>query len=127
MMLEGILLEFGSTSMNKFIIPKECDITIPEYIPVVWNYNFGCPEYVIGNAEVEVLEDRIKVTVKSSNVLFNEIMKDRKRILCGGFWNSITSHFDENGVRIVEKANLKGIGVYEKGDENLYLEIKEDK
>ena len=127
MMLEGILLEFGSTSMNKFIIPKECDITIPEYIPVVWNYIFGCPEYVIGNAEVEVLEDSIKVTVKSSNVLFNEIMKNRKRILCGGFWNSITSHFDENGVRIVEKANLKGIGVYEKGDENLYLEIKEDK
>ena len=96
MMLEGILLEFGSTSMNKFIIPKECDITIPEYIPVVWNYNFGCHEYVIGNAEVEVLEDRIKVTVNSSNVLFNEIMKDRKRILCGGFWNSLKNIYFKN-------------------------------
>lgn len=124
--LTGPMLEFGVPSMNGFVIPKECELTIPEKIPVVWNYRFNTLDQVIGTAEVTVLEDRIEVTVISMNGMFNDFMRTNKKILCGGFWHHVKGHRKENGILKVESARLGGLGVYLDGDKNLYLEIKEE-
>ena len=124
--LAGTMLEYGVPSMNGFVIPKECELTIPEKIPVAWNYRFNTPDQVIGTAEATVLEDRIEVTVKSANDMFNDFMRSEKKILCGGFWHHVKGHRKENGILKVESARLGGLGVYLDGDKNLYLEIKEE-
>lgn len=99
---------------------------IPEKNPVVWDYSFGNPELVIGFAELDIRDDCIWATVMSTNELFRQIMKDRERIFCGGYYyNSVISHSDNNGIRVVTKAKLLGLGVYESGDEFLYLKVKE--
>lgn len=123
--LTGPMLEFGVPSMNGFLIPKECELTIPEKMPVAWNYKFNKPELVIGTAEVTILEDRIEATVKSTNDILNDFMRSEKKILCGGFWHHVKGHRKENGILKVESARLGGLGVYLDGDKNLYLEIKE--
>ena len=124
--LTGPMLEFGVPSMNGFLIPKECELTIPEKMPVAWNYEFNKPEMVIGTAEVTILEDRIEATVKSTNDILNDFMRAEKKILCGGFWHHVKGHRKENGILKVESVRLGGLGVYLDGDKNLYLEIKEE-
>ena len=126
MILEGPVLIFDKPSMNGFVFPKGSIIEIPEKIPVVWDYKFGNPELVIGFAELDIRDDCIWATVMSTNELFRQIMKDRERIFCGGYYyNSVISHSDNNGLRVVTKAKLLGLGVYEAGDEFLYLKVKE--
>ena len=120
------MLEFGIPSMNGFVIPKECELTIPEKIPVAWDYKFNKPEMAIGSAEVTIMEDRIEVTVTSTHKAFNDFMRAEKKILCGGFWHHVKGHRKENGILKVESARLGGLGVYLDGDKNLYLEIKEE-
>ena len=124
--LAGTILEYGVPSMNGFVIPKECELTIPEKMPVAWNYEFNKPEMVIGAAEVTVLEDCIEVTVTSTNDTFNDFMRAEKKILCGGYWHHVKGHRKENGILKVESARLGGLGVYLDGDRNLYLEIKDE-
>ena len=124
--LTGPMLEFGVPSMNGFVIPKEYDLTIPEKIPVAWDYKFNKPEMVIGSAEVTIMEDRIEVTVTSTHKTFNDFMRAEKKILCGGFWHHVKGYRKENGILKVEIARLGGLGVYLDGDKNLYLEIKEE-
>lgn len=124
--LTGTMLEFNVPSINRFVIPKECDITIPEKIPVAWHYHFSDPVEFIGTAEVTILDNNIAVTVESTNENFNEFMRSEKKILCGGFWDHVKGHRNENGILKVETARLRGLGVYLDGDKNLYLEIKEE-
>ena len=124
--LTGPMLEFSVPSMNGFLIPKECELTIPEKMPAAWNYEFNKPEMVIGTAKVTILEDRIEATVKSTNDILNDFMRAEKKILCGGFWHHVKGHREENGILKVESARLGGLGVYLDGDKNLYLEIKEE-
>lgn len=124
--LTGPMLEFDVPSVNGFVIPKEYELTIPETMPVAFNYEFNKPEMIIGTAEVTILEDRIEATVKSTNDILNDFMRAEKKILCGGFWHHVKGYRKENGILKVESARLGGLGVYLDGDKNLYLEIKEE-
>lgn len=125
MILEGPVLIFDKPSMNGFVFPKKSIIEIPEKIPVVCNYAFGNPKSVMGFAELDIRDDCVWATVMSTNEIFRQIMKDRERIFCGGYYYDVISHSDNNIIRVVTKAKLRGLSVYEAGDEFLYLKVKE--
>lgn len=126
MILQGPILIFDRPSCNNFVIPKACNITIPDKkIPVVWNYNFVDPELTLGFAELDVKEDRIVAAVESKNELLKQIMKDRKRIYCGGYFNCVKFKTPYVGLRRVKSCTLRGLGLYESGNNFIYLEVKE--
>ena len=125
MILQGPILIFDKPSCNNFVIPKTCDITIPDKIPVVWSYDFVNPELTLGFAELDVKEDRIVATVESENELLKQIMKDRTRICCGGYYSCVNSKTPYVGLRYVLSCTLRGLGLYESGDDFIYLEVKE--
>ena len=79
MILTGPILIFDKPSRNNFVIPKTCKIEFPEKIPVVWDYNFSDPEYVLGFASLEILKDRIVSTVTVTNDLFKQLMEEEKK------------------------------------------------
>ena len=123
--LTGTILKYGIPSKNGFVIPKECELTIPKKIPVVWNYEFFKPENIIGSTGVQMLDDRIDVTFVSTHKIFNTLMADLGKIYCGGYYKGIKTH-KEGDILIVDRAYLQGIGVFLKGDDWLYLKIKDN-
>jgi hypothetical protein len=123
MILTGPILIFDKPSINNFMIPKTCKIEFPEKIPVVWDYNFNDPKNVLGFASLEILKDRIVATVTVTNDLFKQLMKEEKRIFCGGSYVGIKSKVNDDGLIIVQEAKLRGLGAYLAGDEFLYLEL----
>lgn len=126
MILEGPVAVYDRVSINNFVITKDTEINYPEKIPVVWNYEFDDPESVLGYAEISKVENGLWATVHVSNELLKCVMHDRGKIYCGGYYQYPKSHTLSDGVRCVDKANLMALGVYETGDEWVYLEIKEE-
>nr|WP_296955098.1 hypothetical protein [uncultured Mediterraneibacter sp.] len=126
MILQGPILIFDKPSCNNFVIPKTCDITIPDKkLPVAWSYDFVNSEMTLGFAELDVKEDRIVATVESGNELLKQIMKDRRRICCGGYFNCVKVKTPYVGLQYVLSCTLRGLGLYESGDDFIYLEVKE--
>ena len=125
--LKGPMLRYGVKSRNNFIIPKGCVIHIPEEIPVVWNYNFGDPKAFIGFANLISTDDGFDITVETTH---DDLLKlistiDGRKIPCGGWYHRLKYH-RENGVLITEECTLKGVGVFLKGDDYLYLEVEDE-
>ena len=125
MILEGPVLIYGRVSLNNFVLNDSTIINYPEKIPVVWNYEFGNPELVLGYAEISKVENGLWATVHVSNELLKCIMHDRGKIYCGGYYPYPKSHTLSDGVRCIDKANLTALGVYLAGDDWLYLKVKE--
>ena len=124
MILEGPVAVYDRVSINNFVITKDTEIDYPEKIPVVWNYEFDGPESVLGYAEISKVENGLWATVHVSNELLKCVMHDRGKIYCGGYYLCHKSHTLSDKVRCVDKANLMALGVYETGDEWLYLKVK---
>lgn len=126
MVLEGPVAVYDRVSINDFVITKDTEINYPEKIPVVWNYEFDGPESVLDYAEISKVENGLWATVHVSNELLKCVIHDRGKIYCGGYYLCHKSHTLSDRVRCVDKANLMALGVYETGDEWLYLKIKEE-
>lgn len=124
MILEGPVLIYGRVSLNNFVLNDSTIINYPEKMPVVWNYEFGNPESVLDYAEISKVENGLWATVHVSNELLKCVMHDRGKIYCGGYYLCHKSHTLSDRVRCVDKANLMALGVYETGDEWLYLKVK---
>ena len=123
--LKGPMLRYGIQSCNNFIIPNGCIIHIPEEIPVVWNYNFGDPKAFIGLANLISTDDGFDITVETDHDDLLQLMSmiDDRKIFCGGYYHKLKYH-KENGILIAEECSLKGVGVFLKGDDYLYLEVE---
>lgn len=126
MILEGPVAVYDRVSINNFVITKDTEINYPEKIPVVWNYEFDDSESVLDYAEISKVENGLWATVHVSNELLKCVMHDRGKIYCGRYYLYPKSHTLSDGVRCVDKANLMALGVYETGDEWVYLKIKEE-
>ena len=125
--LKGPMLRYDIQSCNNFIIPKGCVIHIPEEIPVVWNYNFGDPKAFIGFANLISTDDGFDIAVETTHEDLLQLMSmiDNRKILCGGYYHCLKYHM-ENDVLIAEECSLKGVGVFLKGDDYLYLEVEDE-
>ena len=126
MILEGPVAVYDRVSINNFVITKYTEINYPEKIPVIWNYEFDDHELVLGYAEISKVENGLWATVHVTNELFISIMLDRGKICCGGYYRNAEFHTWYDGVIHVDKAELPALGVYESGDEWLYLKVKEE-
>ncbi len=126
MILEGPVAVYDRVSINNFVITKYTEIDYPEKIPVVWNYEFDGPESVLGYAEISKVENGLWATVHITHELFKSIILDRGKICCGGYYRNVEFRTWHDGVIYVDKAELPALGVYESGDEWVYLKIKEE-
>lgn len=126
MILEGPVAVYDRVSINNFVITKYTEIDYPEKIPVVWNYEFDDHELVLGFAEISKVENGSWATVHVTHELFKSIILDRGKICCGGYYRNVEFRTWHDGVIYVDKAELPALGVYESGDEWVYLKIKEE-
>ena len=126
MILEGPVAVYDRVSINNFVITKDTEINYPEKIPVVWKYKFDDLAMVLGYAEISKVKNGLWAIVTVTSKLFKQIIYERGKIYCGGYYRGIKLHESLAGIRCVDKADLLALGVYEAGDEWLYLKVKEE-
>ena len=107
MKLQGRILLFDEVNLNKDIFPTSCNITIPEKIPLTWDFK---QDKVIGFAKATI--DDIGITfiaeTFSNDIIgvdnIRSIFENRK-IGVGGFYTNVKYHKDGN-FKIIDEARL---------------------
>ena len=112
MKLQGRILLFDEVNLNKDIFPTSCNITIPEKIPLTWDFK---QDQVIGFAKGTI--DDIGITF-IAETLSNEMIGaddlrskfENGKIGVGGYYTNIKYHEDRN-FRIIDEARLYQIAL----------------
>ena len=107
MKLQGRILLFDEVNLNKDIFPTSCNITIPEKVPLTWDFKH---DKVIGSAKATI--DDIGITF-IAETLSNDIIGvddlrsifENGKIGVGGFYTNVKHHDDRN-FRIIDEARL---------------------
>ena len=107
MKLQGRILLFDEVNLNKDIFPTSCNITIPEKIPLTWDFK---QDKVIGFAKATI--DDIGITFIAETFSNNMIGVDNlrsifenRKIGVGGSYINVKDHEDRN-FRIIDEARL---------------------
>lgn len=128
MKLEGRILLFDTVSKNRDIFPKDCKITIPEKLPLTWQFHH---QEVIGICEV--IKDDLGLIAKAETTPNTHAKEeDLKSIFedgkfgVGGYYNKVKKH-DDGSFIIIDEATLRSVSlVLAPVHEEYYLEIVED-
>ena len=107
MKLQGKVLLFDEVNLNKDIFPTSCNITIPEKVPLTWDFKH---DQVIGFAKATI--DDIGITFIAETFSNDMIGIDdlgsifeNGKIGVGGFYTNVKDHEDRN-FRIIDEARL---------------------
>ena len=107
MKLQGRILLFDEVNLNEDIFSASCDITIPEKVPLMWNFK---KDKIIGSANATI--DDIGITFIAETLSNDMIGVDDLRSIfengkigVGGFYTNIKYHKDGN-FKIIDKARL---------------------
>lgn len=105
--LQGRILLFDEVNLNKDIFPTSCNITIPEKVPLTWDFKH---DKVIGFAKATI--DDIGITFIAETLSNDMIGVDDLRSIfengkigVGGFYTNIKYH-DDGNFRIIDEARL---------------------
>lgn len=127
MKYKGRFLLFNSINNHgcgEDVMPDDCDIQFPEYVPVFWDFNrFD----LVGTAHIFKDENGLnaEITIDAfSEVRFKE---HDVKIGVGGYYNEIEYDASANGVLTVKKARLRHLGMtLAPVNDAYYLEIAEE-
>ena len=107
MKLQGRILLFDEVNLNKDIFPTSCNITIPEKVPLTWDFK---KDKIIGSANATI--DDIGITFIAETFSNDMIGVDNlrsifenRKIGVGGFYANVKDHDDRN-FRIIDEARL---------------------
>ena len=110
--LQGRILLFDEVNLNKDIFPTSCNITIPEKVPLTWDFKHN---KVIGFAKATI--DDIGITFIAETFSNDMIRVDDLRSIfengkigVGGYYTNIKYHEDRN-FRIIDEARLYQIAL----------------
>ena len=126
------LLIFDKQDKNGNIFPKECVVTIPDFVPVL---EFGCsnndPSKCIGmitshHRNDSRIEIETAINFKDEDILKKAI--NDGLIYSGGYY-ILNKRHTENGVNVIDSLELKSVGLYTDdvfGDNDLRMEVIEN-
>ena len=107
MKLHGRILLFDEVNLNKDIFPTSCNITIPEKVPLTWDFK---QDKIIGSSNTTI--DDIGITFIAETFSNDMIEVDDLRSIfengkigVGGFYTNVKYHEDEN-FKIIDEARL---------------------
>ena len=107
MKLQGRILLFDEVNLNKDIFPTSCNITIPEKVPLTWDFK---KDKIIGSANATI--DDIGITFIAETFSNDMIGVDYLRSIfengkigVGGLYTNVKYHEDGN-FKIIDEARL---------------------
>lgn len=112
----GILCELGVVDKNDLLFEKDCEITCPDRIPIILNFDFNNAKSVVGRATVRKDDESVKVDCIFDNSIPDEYLSDDGRIYVGGYYGGVISEVDPHGILHITHAKLTGVGIIPKRD-----------
>ena len=109
--MKGRLLIFDKLDKIGRIFPKDCKISIPEKVPVIWEFIHGAPNMVLGNANV--YKDDIGYVIEADITNFDRtLLHDQfeDSFYIGGYYNNVKDR-NVNSIRVIDEAKLRFVGV----------------
>ena len=123
--LKGRILLFDTVNKSKDIFPKDCEIDIPEKIPLLWNFDHN---RCIGVAEVTKDDKGLIAKAEiTPNIHYTEddvckVFKDNK-FGVGGYYNKVKKHSEGNSI-VIDEATLREVSlVLDPVNDEYYFEI----
>lgn len=125
--MSGRLLIFDNISKNEVVFPKDCELSYPEKVPVTWEFNTVDPGAVKGFAVVNKDERGLLCVVELTNFERDVLQKCfHDELPIGGYYQPVETH-NENGLRVVDKATLRMIGItLGPADDELKMKVVEE-
>ena len=112
MKLQGRILLFDEVNLNKDIFSASCNITIPEKVPLTWDFK---QDKVIGFAKATI--DDIGITFIAETFSNDMIGVDNlisifenRKIGVGGFYTNVKYH-EDGDFKIIDEARLYEIAL----------------
>ena len=112
MKLQGRILLFDEVNLNKDIFSASCDITIPEKVPLTWDFK---KDKIIGSANATI--DDIGITFIAETLSNDMIGVDDLRSIfengkigVGGAYTNVKYHENRNFI-IIDEARLCEIAI----------------
>lgn len=108
MEIKGRLLLFNELNSDGSLFTKDCNITIPEKMPLVWNFKLHDPDNILGNAVVKRDEEGLILTGEIINQNFINLLNNEgiKGLGIGGFYNQLKYDETEYVKHIITSCNL---------------------
>ena len=105
--LQGRILLFDEVNLNKDIFPTSCNITIPEKVPLTWDFKHN---KVIGFAKATIDDIGISFiaeTFSNDMIGIDDLRSifEKRKIGVGGFYTNVKYHEDGN-FKIIDEARL---------------------
>ena len=110
MEIKGRLLLFDELNSDGSLFTKDCNITIPEKMPLVWNFKLHDPDDILGTAIVKRDDEGLILTGEIINQKFSDLLN--KEVIeniglgIGGFYNQLKYDETEYVKRIITSCNL---------------------
>lgn len=126
------LLIFDKRDKLGNIFPKECIVTMPEFIPVI-NYNSSGPDIfeTIGKV-ISHNRDGSKIEIETEIIYKDEVLLKKLiidgEVYSGGYYKINKAHREEDGVLVLDNIELKSVGLYSDdvyGNNDLRMEVEE--
>ena len=110
--MKGRLLLFDKPTSNKTLFPKDCKITYPEKVLVIWEFRFNDPESVMGSGHVMRDEKGLvcEAEITPSDVIVDILREFDGELPIGGYYYGVKSQ-QKDGLRVFESGCLTCIGV----------------
>lgn len=113
--LEGILLIYDEIIQQNHIFINNCNLHIPDKVPVYWNFYQYDNNMYIGNADVIKEDNKLKCKIKIINENLIKSDVDYKELYLGGYYNKIRYNKkileSKQIISEIYSADLKFIGI----------------
>lgn len=110
--MRGRLVLFDMVDNIGIKIPKDCKITYPEILPLIYNFEFNKVGSVLGNVKVTKDEKGLICDAIIMNRIDRDMLRDtfQNELPIGGYYRNIKNHM-VNGVRVFDEMNLVAVSV----------------
>jgi len=108
MKIKGRLLLFNELNSDGSLFTKDCNITIPEKMSLVWNFKLHDPDDILGTAIVKRDDEGLILIGEITNQNFINLLNNEgiEGLGIGGFYNQLKCEETESAKRVVTSCNL---------------------
>ena len=107
---------FNEPNPDGSLFIENCNIKIPEKLPLVWDFKTHDPDYILGSVSVKKDDKGLILTGNITNKIFIDLLNKEtiKNLGLGGYYNNVKyskyskTKFDE---RVVTNCNLVYVSI----------------
>lgn len=109
--MQGRLLTFDRVDKCNILFPKDCKITHPEMLPILFNFDRSDVSTVLGNASITRDDSGLIVyAIIYDEDIIKLLPEFNNKFPIGGFYTRLKDHI-HNNIRSIDECTLSAVSV----------------